>query len=128
MDLRDKETATAVQDLEIRQMELEVQRKRLEQVINIFLHLHFYSFSSSVAFRGHLFSQKNQIFVTFYLNILKMFLKVPKQCFFKTFFSSSVPAFVERAATRRAQSGRGGANKNEGSGGKLERDVTRSRD
>ncbi|XP_023820067.1 TBC1 domain family member 31 isoform X1 [Oryzias latipes] len=31
MDLRDKETATAVQDLEIRQMELEVQRKRLEQ-------------------------------------------------------------------------------------------------
>lgn len=34
MDLREKETATAVQDLEIRQMELEAQRKRLEQVIS----------------------------------------------------------------------------------------------
>ncbi|XP_029958071.1 TBC1 domain family member 31 [Salarias fasciatus] len=31
MDLREKETAAAVQDLEVRQMELEVQRKRLEQ-------------------------------------------------------------------------------------------------
>uniref|UniRef100_A0A3B3CDS0 TBC1 domain family member 31 n=1 Tax=Oryzias melastigma TaxID=30732 RepID=A0A3B3CDS0_ORYME len=33
MDLREKETATAVQDLEIRQMELEAQRKRLEQLL-----------------------------------------------------------------------------------------------
>ncbi|XP_017265374.1 TBC1 domain family member 31 [Kryptolebias marmoratus] len=31
MDLREKETAAAVQDLEVRQMELEAQRKRLEQ-------------------------------------------------------------------------------------------------
>ncbi|KAM9724011.1 TBC1 domain family member 31 [Menidia menidia] len=31
MDLREQETAAAVQDLEVRQMELEVQRKRLEQ-------------------------------------------------------------------------------------------------
>ncbi|XP_033959344.1 TBC1 domain family member 31 isoform X4 [Pseudochaenichthys georgianus] len=31
MDLRERETATAVQDLEVRQMELEAQRKRLEQ-------------------------------------------------------------------------------------------------
>ncbi|KAM4579996.1 TBC1 domain family member 31 [Odontesthes bonariensis] len=31
MDLREQETATAVQDLEVRQMELEAQRKRLEQ-------------------------------------------------------------------------------------------------
>uniref|UniRef100_A0A4W6ED12 TBC1 domain family member 31 n=1 Tax=Lates calcarifer TaxID=8187 RepID=A0A4W6ED12_LATCA len=33
MDLRERETAAAVQDLEIRQMELEAQRRRLEQVI-----------------------------------------------------------------------------------------------
>ena len=32
MDLRDQETAAAVQDLEVRQMELEAQRKLLEQV------------------------------------------------------------------------------------------------
>uniref|UniRef100_A0A667YHF6 TBC1 domain family member 31 n=1 Tax=Myripristis murdjan TaxID=586833 RepID=A0A667YHF6_9TELE len=32
MDLRERETATAVQDLEVRQMELEAQRKLLEQV------------------------------------------------------------------------------------------------
>ncbi|XP_040900016.1 TBC1 domain family member 31 [Toxotes jaculatrix] len=31
MDLRERETAAAVQDLEVRQMELEAQRKRLEQ-------------------------------------------------------------------------------------------------
>ncbi|XP_037533046.1 TBC1 domain family member 31 [Nematolebias whitei] len=31
MDLREKETAAAVQDLEVRQMELEAQRRRLEQ-------------------------------------------------------------------------------------------------
>nr|XP_046256314.1 TBC1 domain family member 31 [Scatophagus argus]XP_046256315.1 TBC1 domain family member 31 [Scatophagus argus] len=31
MDLRERETATAVQDLEVRQMELEAQRRRLEQ-------------------------------------------------------------------------------------------------
>lgn len=34
MDLREHETAAAVQDLEVRQMELEAQRKRLEQVTN----------------------------------------------------------------------------------------------
>ena len=34
MDLREQESAAAVQDLEIRQMELEAQRKRLEQVMN----------------------------------------------------------------------------------------------
>lgn len=32
IDQREQETAAAVQDLEVRQMELEVQRKRLEQV------------------------------------------------------------------------------------------------
>ena len=32
MNLCEQETATAVQDLEVRQMELEVQRRRLEQV------------------------------------------------------------------------------------------------
>lgn len=37
MDLREQETAAAVQDLEVRQMEMEVQRKRLEQVRNTFL-------------------------------------------------------------------------------------------
>lgn len=31
MDLRDRETAAAIQDLEVRQMELEAQRKRLEE-------------------------------------------------------------------------------------------------
>ncbi len=35
MDLRDRETAAAVEDLEVRQMELEAKRKRLEQVKNI---------------------------------------------------------------------------------------------
>lgn len=34
MDLRERETAAAVQDLEVRQMELEAQRRRLEQVSN----------------------------------------------------------------------------------------------
>lgn len=34
MDLREQETAAAVQDLEVRQMELEAQRRRLEQVTN----------------------------------------------------------------------------------------------
>ncbi|XP_044215928.1 TBC1 domain family member 31 [Thunnus albacares] len=33
MDLRERETAAAVQDLEVRQMELEVQRRRLEQTL-----------------------------------------------------------------------------------------------
>lgn len=37
MDLRERETAAAVQDLEVRQMELEAQRRRLEQVTNTFL-------------------------------------------------------------------------------------------
>lgn len=32
IDLRDRETAAAVEDLEVRQMELEAQRRRLEQV------------------------------------------------------------------------------------------------
>lgn len=32
MDLRERETAAAVQDLEVRQMELEAQRRRFEQV------------------------------------------------------------------------------------------------
>lgn len=32
MNLCEQETATAVQDLEVRQMELEIQRRRLEQV------------------------------------------------------------------------------------------------
>ena len=40
MDLRERETAAAVQDLEVRQMELEAQRKRLEQVRRL-LHLTF---------------------------------------------------------------------------------------
>lgn len=35
MDQRERETATAVQDLEVRQMELEAQRRRLEQVTNV---------------------------------------------------------------------------------------------
>lgn len=35
MNLCEQETATAVQDLEVRQMELEVQRRRLEQVTHI---------------------------------------------------------------------------------------------
>uniref|UniRef100_A0A8C4DJA4 TBC1 domain family member 31 n=1 Tax=Dicentrarchus labrax TaxID=13489 RepID=A0A8C4DJA4_DICLA len=34
MDLRERETAAAVQDLEVRQMELEAQRRRFEQVTN----------------------------------------------------------------------------------------------
>uniref|UniRef100_A0A7N6BG92 TBC1 domain family member 31 n=1 Tax=Anabas testudineus TaxID=64144 RepID=A0A7N6BG92_ANATE len=34
MDLRERETAAAVQDLEVRQMEMEAQRRRLEQVTN----------------------------------------------------------------------------------------------
>ncbi|CAL1610656.1 unnamed protein product [Knipowitschia caucasica] len=33
MDLRDKETNTAIQDLEVRQMELEAQRRRLEECL-----------------------------------------------------------------------------------------------
>lgn len=36
VDLRERETAAAVDDLEVRQMELEAQRRRLEQVINTF--------------------------------------------------------------------------------------------
>uniref|UniRef100_A0A8D3E2P5 TBC1 domain family member 31 n=1 Tax=Scophthalmus maximus TaxID=52904 RepID=A0A8D3E2P5_SCOMX len=36
MDLRERETAAAVEDLEVRQMELEAQRKRLEQVFEFF--------------------------------------------------------------------------------------------
>lgn len=34
MDLRDQEVAATVQDLEVRHMELEAQRKQLEQVTN----------------------------------------------------------------------------------------------
>uniref|UniRef100_A0A8C5EZM7 TBC1 domain family member 31 n=1 Tax=Gouania willdenowi TaxID=441366 RepID=A0A8C5EZM7_GOUWI len=41
MDLREQETAAAVQDLEIRQMEIEVQRKHLEQVGSSFLFVSF---------------------------------------------------------------------------------------
>lgn len=37
MNLYDQETAAAVQDLEVRQMEMEVQRKQLEQVTNTVL-------------------------------------------------------------------------------------------
>uniref|UniRef100_A0A669BJF8 TBC1 domain family member 31 n=1 Tax=Oreochromis niloticus TaxID=8128 RepID=A0A669BJF8_ORENI len=37
MNLYDQETAAAVQDLEVRQMEMEVQRKQLEQVTNALL-------------------------------------------------------------------------------------------
>lgn len=36
VDLRERETAAAVEDLEVRQMELEAQRRRLEQVITTF--------------------------------------------------------------------------------------------
>uniref|UniRef100_A0A8C9XDK6 TBC1 domain family member 31 n=1 Tax=Sander lucioperca TaxID=283035 RepID=A0A8C9XDK6_SANLU len=43
IDLRERETAAAVQDLEVRQMELEAQRRRLEQVTNS---LHSCSFLS----------------------------------------------------------------------------------
>lgn len=35
MDLREQETAAAVQDLEVRQLELEAQRRRLEQVTDL---------------------------------------------------------------------------------------------
>uniref|UniRef100_A0A8C6SLX1 TBC1 domain family member 31 n=1 Tax=Neogobius melanostomus TaxID=47308 RepID=A0A8C6SLX1_9GOBI len=37
MDLRDQETAVAIEDLEVRQMELEAQRRRLEEVSNLFI-------------------------------------------------------------------------------------------
>lgn len=37
MTLYDQETAAAVQDLEVRQIEMEVQRKQLEQVTNTLL-------------------------------------------------------------------------------------------
>lgn len=43
MDLREKETAAAVQDLEVRQMELEAQRRRLEQVAPTFPPCSFFS-------------------------------------------------------------------------------------
>lgn len=46
MDLRERETAAAVEDLEVRQMELEAQRRQLEQVTNT-LHSTFLPLSSS---------------------------------------------------------------------------------
>lgn len=52
MDLGERETAAAVQDLEVRQMELEAQRRRLEQVT---LYLTFNLLSSLPDSSLHLF-------------------------------------------------------------------------
>lgn len=62
MDLRERETAAAVQDLEVRQMELEAQRRRLEQVTNS-LHSPFIPL-----LQPPLFPPLSSLFVTLFSN------------------------------------------------------------
>lgn len=62
MDLRERETAAAVQDLEVRQMELEAQRRRLEQVTNS-LHSTFIPL-----LQPPLFPPLSSLFVTLFSN------------------------------------------------------------
>lgn len=53
MDLRDRETAAAIQDLEVRQMELEAQRKRLEEVLNYYHRIFHSLFLPVYGANGH---------------------------------------------------------------------------